>query len=1340
MGLTEPHAGGGAMGLRGLVRQGSAERARRISYLLAGTALVSAASLALAATDANAACTVAAATVTCGSTTTQNTTFPVNAATGTDRNYQSGAAVTANGVILDGATVGGFGFAIGAAPGQQVTVQNDGAVNLTAGAAFAGGDGALRINGSGAAAVYQGDGSVTATVAFTDALVITNTGTGSVSVVNAGPINSVTGTGARIRTATGATEILGSAAISGAFGVDVLASGAGAINIAGSGPITGGISGVTASSNGGNVQVATTSTITGVNSFAIRAATSGTGTVIVTTGGAVSGSSSGIVTSAANGGTTINIGHDVTGTSLDGIRATGSGSGTIDINHTAGIIAGGLAGIFASQSGSGAIDISHAGGALNGTTGAVSASTTGSGNVIVSLTGGTVGNVSGVVINTSATTGTTTITNNLALTSTGGHGAAATSTSGIITVQGSGSITGQSDGVNATSTAAGGNITVTGLALVQGITGNGIIATVDGADISVTGNTTVTGNLRGIDAVTGFSGGDISIQDNGSITGNLGNAVNAVSHGGQLSIQNNGPITSNSAVGINADSGAAVLSIIGNNAISGLGTGVIALGGDLSIQGNDSIAGTNGDGLNVAGRSVAIGTVTTNGAISGGTNGIVAGSGVGGITFVSGGTVSGATGIGISTTSGNGDTMLTLNHAVSGGTQGVNANSDNGAITVQGTGTITGGSGTAINATSTGGDIRVLGLSAIGAVTATSTNGTVGVTATSSTNSYALAGSITALLPGGTINALSTSGVDVTNATGFVTLVNNTTITNAGNAVTGSAATAFTFANFGTVNGNVNVTGSNPLASGFFNFGTWNTGTGNSTFSGRLNNSGTVNMQNGVAGQVIAVGGSYDGGGAYRIDVGGSADRINVVGAADLTGGAVNAAFLPGATPGSHTILRADGGLGGTEFASLTTGAFTNFVTSLSYTPTDVLLNLTASLGLGANLNQNQQNVANTLNTFFNAGNALPPGFVTLFGLTGQPLANALTQLSGEHATGIQRATNLSTGMFLNAMLDPFVMGRVGGFGAGGAMGYAPEPREAYAADMPLKVAPPAAIYEQRWSVWGAGYGGRSRVDGEPGIGSNDLTANAAGFAVGADYRVSPSSVIGAAFAIGETRWNVAGVGKGNADVAQVGGYASTRWNDLYVSGAVALAWHDASTDRTLNIAGTDQLRADFNATSWGARFEGGYRYGGPVFGLTPYAAVQMQSVRTPDYSERATSGSNQFALSYVSESVIDTRTELGFWADTRHALSNGALVILRGRAAWVHDFNPDSRIQAAFQTLPGTSFVVDGAAAPRDAALTSAVAELRMTNGVSLIGKFDGEFSGRSTTYAGTGTLKYAW
>ena len=249
---------------------------------------------------------------------------------------------------------------------------------------------------------------------------------------------------------------------------------------------------------------------------------------------------------------------------------------------------------------------------------------------------------------------------------------------------------------------------------------------------------------------------------------------------------------------------------------------------------------------------------------------------------------------------------------------------------------------------------------------------------------------------------------------------------------------------------------------------------------------------------------------------------------------------------------------------------------------------------------------------------------------------------------------------------------------------------------------------------------------------------------------MSPGSVIGAAVAIGESYWNVSGRGKGRADVAQIGGYASTRWSNFYLSGAAALAWHRAATDRTLNIAGTDRLEADFNATAFSARFEGGWRFGLPTVagagfgmlsaGVTPYAAVQWQNLSLPAYAERATVGSNQFALTYAGQSLNDTRSELGFWFDTRRTFDSGRHLTLRARAAWVHDFNPGSRFQAAFQTLPGAAFTADGAAAPRDAALTSAVAELRLRNGVTLIGKFDGEFSGRSHTISGTGTARYAW
>ena len=62
----------------------------------------------------------------------------------------------------------------------------------------------------------------------------------------------------------------------------------------------------------------------------------------------------------------------------------------------------------------------------------------------------------------------------------------------------------------------------------------------------------------------------------------------------------------------------------------------------------------------------------------------------------------------------------------------------------------------------------------------------------------------------------------------------------------------------------------------------------------------------------------------------------------------------------------------------------------------------------------------------------------------------------------------------------------------------------------------------------------------------------------------------------------------------------------------------------------------------------------------------------------------------------------------------------LCGRAAPAHDFNPDHAVAPTFLTLPGSSFVVNGAAQARDAALTAASAEVKWRNGVAIGATFD--------------------
>jgi uncharacterized protein with beta-barrel porin domain len=234
----------------------------------------------------------------------------------------------------------------------------------------------------------------------------------------------------------------------------------------------------------------------------------------------------------------------------------------------------------------------------------------------------------------------------------------------------------------------------------------------------------------------------------------------------------------------------------------------------------------------------------------------------------------------------------------------------------------------------------------------------------------------------------------------------------------------------------------------------------------------------------------------------------------------------------------------------------------------------------------------------------------------------------------------------------------------------------------------------------------------------------------------------GFALAGGGTNFSVNGLGTGRSDLFQAGAFVRHTAGPAYISAALAYGWQDITTDRTVTIAGVDRLHAEFNANAFSGRVEGGYRLVAPWMngiGITPYAAGQFTTFDLPAYAEQALSGANTFALAYGSKSVTDTRSELGVRTDKSWAMPN-AILTLRGRAAWAHDFNPDRNIAATFQALPGASFVVNGAAQARDSALVTASAEVKWINGWSAAATFEGEFSDVTRSYAGKGVVRYAW
>ena len=96
--------------------------------------------------------------------------------------------------------------------------------------------------------------------------------------------------------------------------------------------------------------------------------------------------------------------------------------------------------------------------------------------------------------------------------------------------------------------------------------------------------------------------------------------------------------------------------------------------------------------------------------------------------------------------------------------------------------------------------------------------------------------------------------------------------------------------------------------------------------------------------------------------------------------------------------------------------------------------------------------------------------------------------------------------------------------------------------------------------------------------------------------------------------------GTGRSDLFQAGAYLRHTDGPAYISAALAYGWQDITTNRTVTVAGIDQLRAEFNANAYSGRLEGGYRLVTPWnggFGITPYAAAQFVTFDLPAYADR---------------------------------------------------------------------------------------------------------------------------
>lgn len=859
--------------------------------------------------------------------------------------------------------------------------------------------------------------------------------------------------------------------------------------------------------------------------------------------------------------------------------------------------------------------------------------------------------------------------------------------------------------------------------------------------------------LPGATVGDGGGGAAISVLDFGSTIANSGtltavafnNGVFALSDDHTINNLASGIITvGNNSVGISLNGERGTISNIGTITVGDFGAGIDVFGNDAKITSSGAInAGDNAAGISTQGDRALI---THSGTINGGIGSAgVAFNGSSGTINHSGRILLGDNSVGIVVL---GDSNTITNSGTitvgAGFAVGIDVSSFGGSNSIINTGTIN------IGANATG-----ILLSGTGSVF---NSGTINAATGFAAIQFCGCGvaNVLTLGPGSVINGFVLgTGIDTFQLGG--TGKDTFNLSNIG--------LASQFDGFSTFN---KVDSSNWTVIGFGNNLNWNVLGGTLTVNGVIsqvmvnaggtlagtgivsdtwiNSGGVLQPGNGAAGSSLTISGSlaFQSGALYLVQLNStSSSYVSVAGVAALNG-RVGASVAPGTNvQKQYTILTAGTGVTGSFTGVDTTGLASSLVPTLSYDTNNVYLNF--ALNYGGGLNVNQQNVANTLTNFFSTTGGLPVGFASL-----SPAG--LTQVSGELATGSQQATFDAMNLFLSLMSDPFVAGRNGGFGGNaGAIPFAEESALGYAAKKPRAARDAFAkfptkadiarndLFDQRWSVWGAAFGGGSNTSGNAALGSNDATARAFGFAVGADYRLSRDTLAGFALAGGGTNFSVSGFGSGRSDLFQAGAFVRHNIGAAYITAAAAYGWQDVTTERTVTVAGFERLRAQFNANAYSGRIEGGYRYVTPWMGITPYAAGQFTTYSLPAYAEQVLAGAGTFALNYAAKDVTASRTEIGVRTDKSFAMSNGILT-LRGRAAWAHDFNTDRNVTALFQTLPGAAFVLNGAAQAHDSALVTAAAEMKWQSGWSAAAIFEGQFSNVTNSYAGKGVMRYAW
>jgi uncharacterized protein with beta-barrel porin domain len=477
-----------------------------------------------------------------------------------------------------------------------------------------------------------------------------------------------------------------------------------------------------------------------------------------------------------------------------------------------------------------------------------------------------------------------------------------------------------------------------------------------------------------------------------------------------------------------------------------------------------------------------------------------------------------------------------------------------------------------------------------------------------------------------------------------------------------------------------------------------------------------------------------------------TSDRINVTGTASAAGTVSINILNPGlALTGSHDVIIVSAAGGVTSHAGLGLSHLPTAVATYSLTypnPNDIVLHYKIDFS-PSGLTGNEHAVGNAINRIQLA--RVSPNFVPIaarlfYVPTVADLGSAYDSISGEGTAAIQQTTFSARNLFFETVMrngwlpqeplsDTHVLTSPGD-------------------KVPVADKAPISQVQDCWRAWASGFGSTDTLDGGTSAGSAKTYLSGAGGAAGLDYRINAHLALGITACGSDSSYSVPDrTTHGYVSGGGIGLYAAGRWNKLYVTGVLAYGAFSNTERRDFVgafIGPQEQSSGSFQSNAFGGRVELGWDHRvGPIT-LTPFVALQFDTLWTNGYSETTTlNGSKEagiLGLRFASRSVTSVPLFLGAQVDGTFGLAGGRTLTPFVRAAWLHEFNAKREVSADFLAAPGFPFQVEGAQAAQDSAQIQAGLTVGLSRTVSLLTSFVGDFSGVGNSYGGYGGIKISW